>query len=84
MKLYHVCQLENLESILKEGLKRPKGHSMVFLSEDPKSWYKDDGNHVVLEVDVDNLYGRFTTFLPELDEINYWGDIPPEYIKIKE
>lgn len=82
--LFHTTRKENVPSILKEGLKRREGCAMVFLSTEAYSWRHQDerGNEEeTLTVDIDGLEGRFTDFLPDLDEVNYWGDIPPERIK---
>lgn len=36
----------------------------------------------ILSVDIVNLIGEWSDFLPESDEILFWGDIPPERIKV--
>ena len=82
MKLYHASDRSNLDSILQKGILRGDGSSFVSLSEDCDSWVEPEGNDgkVVFEVDADSLHGRMNTFLPELDEVIYWGDVPPESI----
>ena len=63
---------------------RAKDCAMVFLSIDPYSWIKPKGarRKVIFEINVDYLPEKFTHFVPQLDEINYWGDIPPDRIKV--
>ena len=47
----------------------------VYLSEKPLSWYQPGME--ILRVDVSGLDEmKATTFLPESDEILFWGDIP--------
>lgn len=47
----------------------------VYLSEKPLSWYRPGME--ILRVDVSGLDDmEATTFLPESDEILFWGDIP--------
>lgn len=76
--LYHVTQKENVEKILKEGLQRSASNRTtwaVYLSEKPLSWHQDGLE--ILKVDVSGLEElKATTFLPELDEVLFWGDIP--------
>lgn len=78
--LYHVTKPEYVESILKDGLKRSacgRPTMAIYLSESPSSWYKPGMK--VFRVDVSGLdETKFSWFLPELDEILYWGDIPAE------
>lgn len=77
--LYHVTSTENVENILKYGLvrERPEKRSIaVYLSEKPLSWYQP--GLALLRVDISGLDDiHATTFLPESDEILFWGDIPP-------
>jgi RNA:NAD 2'-phosphotransferase (TPT1/KptA family) len=86
MKLYHVTNPENVDSILKNGLLRCHGDhksSFICLSEDPDSWIHE--GLVLLEVDVDGLKCRMTTWKYDqeypIDEVCVWGDILPERIK---
>lgn len=74
--LYHVTAKENLEGILREGLKRKNGFC-VYLCEDWKSWWKP--GMIILRVRITQLGKQceITTMLPELDEILVWGDIVP-------
>ena len=77
--LYHVTKPENVGNILKFGLLRSaaKDHTAiaVYMSEKPLSWYKPGLD--ILRVDVSGLEGmKATTFLPESDEVLYWGDVP--------
>lgn len=76
--LYHVTPPENVESILRNGLKRGGGiqtASAVYLSEKPLSWYTSGLS--ILRIDVSGLKEMHaTTFLPDSDEVLFWGDIP--------
>ena len=75
--LYHVTEAENVESILKNGLRRDakRKTSMVYLSTRPLSWYKNGLR--ILKVDVSGLlHIKANTFLPDSDEVVFWGDIP--------
>lgn len=77
--LYHVTQPENVGNILKFGLMRSQGKRTtfaVYLSEKPLSWYQDGLD--ILRVDMAGLMETTpaTTFLPDSDEVLYWGDIP--------
>lgn len=78
--LYHVTQKENVQKIIKEGLKTSASNRTtwaVYLSEKPLSWYQKGLE--ILKVDVSGLKElEATTFLPESDEILFWGDIPPD------
>lgn len=84
--LYHVTDPKNVDSILREGLLQSGGkkerHWAVYMSEKPLSWWQPGKK--ILKVDTKNLPGETTTFLPGSDEILYWGDIPPERIKVYE
>ena len=81
MKLYHTTKKTNLDSILRNGLK-PGESGIVYLSERADSWWQGD-EYVTLEVDCGNLKGRFSTFNEkDLDEILYWGAIPPCNIRV--
>ena len=85
MKLYHVTKPENVESILKDGLLRCHGDytsAFICLSEKPNSWIQD--GLVLLEVDIDGIGSEVRSWGVETDEINVWGDIPPERIKVIE
>ena len=77
--LYHVTPKENVEKIIYEGLRTSASNRTtwaVYLSEKPLSWYQDGLE--ILKVDVSGLEElKATTFLPESDEILFWGDIPP-------
>ena len=64
---------------MQDGLKRSangRKTSAIYLSEDPASWA--GLGDTVLRVDMAGLYrlALTTTFLPDSDEILYWGDIP--------
>lgn len=76
--LYHVTPAENVEKILKEGLRRSASNRTtwaVYLSTKPLSWYQEGLE--ILKVDVSKLEDiKATTFLPELDEVLFWRDIP--------
>ena len=77
--LYHVTKPNNVKSILQNGLLRSaaKEHTAiaVYLSEKPLSWYQDGLE--ILRVDISGLEEmKATTFLPDSDEILFWGDIP--------
>lgn len=76
--LYHCTEPQNVPSILKHGLMRGgmERHTFaVYLSEKPLSWWS--GGMSILRVDVSDLSEiEKTTFLPESDEILFWGDIP--------
>lgn len=71
--LYHVTKPENVPKIIAEGLKR--GQWAVYLSTKPLSWHKD--GLAILKVDISGLGDiKAKTFLPELDEVLFWDDIP--------
>ena len=72
-----------MESILKSGLRRDgsgRPHIAIYMSENPRAWYRP--GLVILTVRIDGLTGEMTTFLPESDEILYWGDIEPERVEV--
>lgn len=73
--LYHATTPDCAKKILQEGLKR-QNKPWVYLSEDPKSWWQP--GLALLQVRITGLKGDMRTFLPELDEILYEGDINPE------
>ena len=76
--LYHSTQKENVPKIINEGLRRSASNRStfaVYLSENPLSWYQE--GLAILKVDVSGLDElKATTFLPESDEVLFWGDIP--------
>ena len=76
--LYHVTDPGNVPSIMLGGLKRGGGIRnccAVYLSENPLSWYQD--GKAILRVDISGLKEiKATTFLPDSDEVLFWGDIP--------
>ena len=76
--LYHVTKKENVPKIINEGLRRSASNRStfaVYLSEKPLSWYEDGLS--ILKIDVSGLEEmEATTFLPDLDEVLFWGDIP--------
>ena len=76
--LFHVTSPENVGNIIKNGLMRSMGGRTtcaVYLSEKPLSWFKPGLD--ILRVDVSGLTEtKATTFLPDSDEILFWGDIP--------
>lgn len=76
--LYHVTKPDTASQITKEGLRTSAGNRTtfaVYLSEKPLSWYKDGLS--ILKVDISGLNGvHATTFLPDSDEVLFWGDIP--------
>lgn len=72
--LYHCTTTENAIKIREEGLKR-QNKPWVYLSENPLSWWKY--GLVVLPIRITGLNGEMRTFLPESDEILYFGDIEP-------
>lgn len=77
--LYHVTSKENVSKIITEGLRTSAGNRTtfaVYLSVKPLSWYQDGLS--ILKVDVSGLEElEATTFLPESDEVLFWGNIPP-------
>lgn len=75
--LYHATTPDCAAMILREGLKR-QSKPWVYLSTDPKSWWQP--GLVLLKVRITGLKGDMWTFLPDLDEILYEGDINPERI----
>ena len=76
--LYHVTNPKNIEAILRDGLRRSMGNRTtmaVYLSEKPMSWYTDGME--ILKVDISGLEEmKATTFIPDSDEVLFWGDIP--------
>lgn len=76
--LFHTTTAERVDSILKNGLMRSMGGRTtcgVYLSEKPLSWYQDGLE--ILRVDISGLSEiKANTFLPDLDEVIFWGDIP--------
>ena len=76
--LYHITDPENVPSIMLGGLKRGGGIRSccaVYLSEKPLSWYQN--GKIILRVDISGLKEiKATTFLPDSDEVLFWGDIP--------
>ena len=76
--LFHVTTPDNVGNILKFGLLRSAAQRTtfaVYLSEKPLSWYKKGLD--ILRVDMSGLEGvKATTFLPDSDEVLFWGDIP--------
>jgi RNA:NAD 2'-phosphotransferase (TPT1/KptA family) len=78
--LYHRTQKELVPTILKEGLKR-KGFA-VYLSESPFSWLGLGTATLRVEVDKIPRENEMTTFIPELDEVLVWGNIPPSAIEV--
>ena len=80
--MFHATPKENLESILSEGIK-PRCFA-VYLSHQPDSWVRDGDGQVVLRVSTKGLTERFTVVKDagDLDEVLYWGVIPPENIKV--
>lgn len=82
--LYHSTLPENVNSIVRNGL-LPGGGTRaayaVYLSEKPKSWYQK--GMVILKVNVSGLESiPATTFLPDQDEVLFWGSIPRERISV--
>ena len=74
--LYHVTEKENVPIILKDGLVMRNGFA-VYLSENPYSWWKP--GLAILKVRITGLE-NLHTFLPEIDEILSFEDIPPQRI----
>lgn len=74
--LYHVTEKGNVPKILKDGLTRKNGFA-VYLSENPYSWWKP--GLAILKVRITGLKNLYT-FLPEIDEIFSFEDIPPQRI----
>ena len=75
--LYHVTDAGNVESIKRDGLRRyAKRPTMaIYLSTKPLSWYQVGMR--ILKVDISGLSCvPATTFLPDSDEVLFWGDIP--------
>ncbi len=75
--LYHVTDADNVESIKRGGLRRYAKRSAmaIYLSTNPLSWYQDGMR--ILKVDISGLSCvPATTFLPDSDEVLFWGDIP--------
>ena len=78
MKLYHWTKKENIESILKEGL-RPSGFGIVYLTPKPETYVGE----VCLEVETGNL--KLTAFEDCKEwEVLGWGAIPPKDIIVRE
>ena len=82
--LYHVTPTENVERIIKEGLKfSPDGvkRCFIYLSELPYSWVNKDSIDKVsiLQVDVSDLeFDKINTcWRPEIDELIFMQEIPP-------
>ena len=50
MKLYHTTLRKNLDSIKRRGL-IPSKFGIVYLSENPKSWWQGE-EYVTLEIDM--------------------------------
>ena len=75
--LYHVTEPKNVKGILRDGLRQSMGNRTtcaVYLSENPTSWYQPGLE--ILRVDVSGLEEmKATTFLPDSDEVLFWGDI---------
>ena len=83
--LYHVTPSENVQSILRDGLIRGGGQrraAAVYMSEKPLTWWGPGMK--ILRVDTKDLMGEWSDFMPESDEILFWGDIPAERIKVYE
>lgn len=84
--LYHVTPVENVESILENGLLLNHGYhtgAFICLSERPDSWMKD--GLALLEVDIGGLDYTITSWKDEgLDEVCVWGDIEPSRIRLVE
>ena len=74
--LYHATEKENVDNILKEGLK--KNDWAVYLSENPFSWWKP--GFTILKVRVTGLKDKMTRVDDSLDEFLMWDDIRPERI----
>lgn len=75
--LYHCTAPENIEGIKAKGLVTyaKRSASAIYLSEKPLSWWQEGLR--ILRVDISGLDNiQATTFLPESDEILFWGDIP--------
>lgn len=75
--LYHCTPAENVESIKAKGLVRyaKRSAAAIYLSEKPLSWWHEGLR--ILRVDISGLDNiKASTFLPESDEILFWGDIP--------
>ena len=74
--LYHVTEKENVDNILKEGLK--KNDWAVYLSENPLSWWKP--GLAILKVRATGLKDKMTRVDDNLDELLVWDNIRPERI----
>lgn len=75
--LYHVTDAINVYSIISDGLRRhaKRNAAAVYLSTNPLSWYQEGKR--ILRVDISGLSCvPATTFLPDSDEVLFWGDIP--------
>jgi len=84
MKLYHWTRKENLESILREGL-RPSGLGIVYLTPRPECWKTrkqgQEQGEVCLEVETGDL--RLSAFEDCKEwEVLCWGHILPENIMV--
>ena len=75
--LYHATTPENAEKILRDGLLR-QNKPWVYMSEKPTSWWLPGLD--LLRIRITGLKENMQTFLPELDEILYFGDINPARI----
>ena len=83
MTLYHSTPEENLASIRERGILRGGGTrscAMVFLSRDPQSWRRPGDGQVTLRVDASGLEGRFSEPVEGLDEVVFFGDVPPSLV----
>lgn len=76
--LYHTTNPKNVDNILRYGLMTSmcdRTTFAVYLSEKPLSWYTDGLS--ILKVDISGLKElEATTFLPDSDEVLFWGNIP--------
>jgi hypothetical protein len=75
--LFHVTDAQNVDSIIKNGLLRhaKRSASAIYLSTHPLSWYQEGLR--ILRVDISGLSTiPANTFLPDSDEVLFWGDIP--------
>lgn len=75
--LYHATTPDCAKKILREGLKR-QNKPWVYMSEKPTSWWLPGLD--LLRIRITGLKEDMRTFLPEMDEILYFGDINPERI----
>ena len=77
--LYHVTKQENIQSIIREGIKR-KYVFAVYLSENWDSWWKPGMAVFRVRITGLNKIYKMGKLDENLDEILVFGDINPERV----